>query len=301
MSQTAISQFVSEDIKWKVQKLVFLSTPDVFEHIGDITKTYFFEGDTILNGKNYSNFYYHTDSIRTQKTELKFVSHIRNEGKKVYVYYFNPSSGNQEYLLYDFGRVVNDTLFNSTDDTGMPLYSYVNRIDSMQVEGDFKKLFYIHFGNIVNGDTTDYLSRVLLEDFGDIQKNPTYPFCMAINYDCADELLCIEKNNQTIFMNFNADYCYINTLVATEEAYLEKNILVYPNPSNNFVNISLPDKLNLPANISIYNLQGQLVKREQAMDREISIHLEKFSSGTYILSIQNQKHIITKKIILLNH
>lgn len=72
-----------------------------------------------------------------------------------------------------------------------------------------------------------------------------------------------------------------------------ESILLYPNPSNGYVNIQLDRSWEPPFNFAILNLSGQVL-----MEREFDSHAEflelgTFDNGTYIVQIQanNETHI----------
>jgi hypothetical protein len=61
---------------------------------------------------------------------------------------------------------------------------------------------------------------------------------------------------------------------------------VYPNPVNDFVNISNP--LIGKADLKVYNAQGQIVF-ESAFDRSARVDVSNFSSGLYTIVVQGEK------------
>jgi len=72
------------------------------------------------------------------------------------------------------------------------------------------------------------------------------------------------------------------------------NILIYPNPTNNIVNIAGADVVN----VKIFNNIGQLILTQHNTN---VINVSRLTNGLYILSIEVSKgHIIQKKIII-NH
>ncbi|SDR70582.1 Por secretion system C-terminal sorting domain-containing protein [Polaribacter sp. KT25b] len=57
-------------------------------------------------------------------------------------------------------------------------------------------------------------------------------------------------------------------------------------------------KSNLKANIKIYNLIGQLLKNVSKLETKISINLSDIPKNIYIIHLESDKKIITKKIII---
>lgn len=76
------------------------------------------------------------------------------------------------------------------------------------------------------------------------------------------------------------------------------SIVLYPNPTNEIVQLSNPQNLELEA-ISIYDLTGRLIKTVDLRDMglEASINLSELASGNYMVIIQGVKSHITKQLI----
>lgn len=79
------------------------------------------------------------------------------------------------------------------------------------------------------------------------------------------------------------------------------NILVYPNPAKNTINISL-EGINTfsPFEIKIYNLLGKIVYSGKEIKSKTSINCSSWNSGLYTISIHQDKSSIHKKIIINN-
>ncbi|MCL2435760.1 MAG: T9SS type A sorting domain-containing protein [Lentimicrobiaceae bacterium] len=72
------------------------------------------------------------------------------------------------------------------------------------------------------------------------------------------------------------------------------NILIYPNPTNNIVNISGIDV----ANVKIFNSIGQLVLNQHNTN---AINVSALQNGIYILSVKTSTGSIIQKKISINH
>ena len=70
-----------------------------------------------------------------------------------------------------------------------------------------------------------------------------------------------------------------------------RNISIYPNPARKFITVSGISN----AQISLYTIEGKLVKYEKLTNNKID--LSNLSSGNYILKIESDAGIIIKKII----
>jgi hypothetical protein len=90
----------------------------------------------------------------------------------------------------------------------------------------------------------------------------------VVKVNCSDSLFCGEP------------------IVGVEEIVeaLEKEVLIYPNPANNFVKVKVP-KATFIQQVNIYNYQGQLVltKQYNKENPELTINTQSLPIGIYIL------------------
>jgi D-alanyl-D-alanine carboxypeptidase len=82
-----------------------------------------------------------------------------------------------------------------------------------------------------------------------------------------------------------------NTLGMTENSNTEKQITVYPNPTNGLIHIEIPN-LNIHG-IKVYDLKGQLLKETT----ECLFDLSNFSNGTYFIRAETKQGIYSYKLI----
>ena len=62
----------------------------------------------------------------------------------------------------------------------------------------------------------------------------------------------------------------------------EKELSVYPNPTNGNINITMPESFNENILLKIYDLQGIFVKSAELESAETDIELENLSNGIYV-------------------
>ena len=96
---------------------------------------------------------------------------------------------------------------------------------------------------------------------------------------------------------FNVDWISTNT----ENIDIE-NINIYPNPSNSYFKINFVSKKSKEINLTITNSIGEYVYKRDIYNNEkqfdISINLNNYSKGIYLLRIENNYGILHKKLIL---
>ncbi|NOU18938.1 MAG: DUF333 domain-containing protein [Bacteroidales bacterium] len=77
---------------------------------------------------------------------------------------------------------------------------------------------------------------------------------------------------------------------------LPTSISVYPNPSNNTINVKLSNGAMIGV-VKIYNTNGSLVKTENIDKTEKSINVSELPSGVYILSVDDSKGPLTTRFV----
>lgn len=85
----------------------------------------------------------------------------------------------------------------------------------------------------------------------------------------------------------------LNGLIANHEPGMgindQRNIVqaigIYPNPAKDFISIKIPEKSNTVRNISIYNLNGQLI-RNVSPDQSARINISDLNAGTYVIEVR---------------
>ncbi len=106
------------------------------------------------------------------------------------------------------------------------------------------------------------------------------PFTGWVNTECLDGTMIIEQNLSTInFDNFNT------------------KILVYPNPTNNFITIKNEENSTEHFKFKIVDLTGRIVKNGNSKFNE-QVNIESLTSGNYIVQIQTDSNEnFTQKLI----
>ena len=150
-------------------------------------------------------------------------------------------------------------------------------IDSTNINLD--SIVYVKIIDVVGNINSEYAS---FDSQGNIINDPwSTPFWNA-GFDL-DAVGVIHFNDAN-----SVNHIYTN----------RENISVYPNPvkSGELLNIKFKD--NLYKKISVYSVTGNLVYQEQTSKNIVSINSSKFSNLLYILQIETDNNIITKKIII---
>jgi len=92
-------------------------------------------------------------------------------------------------------------------------------------------------------------------------------------------------NAFAIRMNFGASVDLVETI--------DNNLHVFPNPSKEFVNISIEN--NLPSALLLMDVSGKIIL-EKTFTNFSNIDLSKINNGIYFLSVTNNSQIITQRL-----
>ncbi len=96
--------------------------------------------------------------------------------------------------------------------------------------------------------------------------------------------------SRTITLTLNVNEC-----AGLNEKTLEKRLYVFPNPSNEMLNLI---GLNNNSSIEMYDLKGQLVYTKNTNERRLTIDLKNFDKGLYVLQIVSGDEKVERKIIV---
>lgn len=113
----------------------------------------------------------------------------------------------------------------------------------------------------------------------------------------ADGFLEIAIGNMRGGLTFFKTRLPASSSVATNNRFFENNIQVSPNPCSDILTISFMENEPFFKEISIYNLQGQLVKTVAVFDRKIEVSMDDFVTRTYILKGISEKGTWVQKVL----
>ncbi|MEP7263699.1 MAG: glycosyl hydrolase family 18 protein [Bacteroidota bacterium] len=74
-----------------------------------------------------------------------------------------------------------------------------------------------------------------------------------------------------------------------------KLLSVFPNPANDFLDISISNHLNTPTTIRIYNMLGEIIYSKTVTNENQTINISDFPKGVYCLVFNNYRQQIIKQ------
>ena len=110
---------------------------------------------------------------------------------------------------------------------------------------------------------------------------------------------CLVNATMTNNTGFNIDPCSGPAARNTQDEIVGLDnigINLYPNPTSDVVTLNLPSKSF--ANVYLFNTLGQNIYTNEAVSGDLEIPLAKFGRGIYIINIQWEGKLTSKKIIV---
>lgn len=98
------------------------------------------------------------------------------------------------------------------------------------------------------------------------------------------------------------NYIYVYSTAGVDENDLAKNILIYPNPANDFINIETGIIPSSEINFQIFDILGNKVIEDingsYTSSNSISVNLSSLQKGVYFITINTSGQTTTKKFVL---
>ncbi|MEA3448102.1 MAG: hypothetical protein U9Q98_06590, partial [Bacteroidota bacterium] len=218
------------------------------------TEVFKFVGDTLIEGIEYIKVWRSTDEYQEIYEEFGFIHETTD--KKVF---YRPDTSEQEYLIYDLGANIGDTLFVAGlegswgsitlfYDENHPEPIVITAIDTIFIAGQNRRRLHIHQG-------ADYW----IEGIGSMKgmlHNELY-----LTGNDMYELLCYYKDDIVLFQNPEYNSCFIYTENEPENLMQYPAINIYPNPTEGNFILQLENNALLSQagklSLQISNMQGQ--------------------------------------------
>lgn len=145
-------------------------------------------------------------------------------------------------------------------------------------------LFLIVFS--LNTLYSQSISQQLLSTSGESFQNSTYTIdwsvgeCMTATFDAGDYILT---------QGFHQSFYTISTI---EDLRPELEILIYPNPVDDYITIKLPATENQNVIFSLFDISGRKIMEIKPAGKTEQINFSAFTSGIYIIQAKHKNQII---------
>ncbi|UPT65382.1 MAG: T9SS type A sorting domain-containing protein [Sphingobacteriales bacterium JAD_PAG50586_3] len=231
-------------------------------------------------GNAYAGIYaFNADTSACEYVQVKLTKKL-SEGSLHYVeFYVSLADSASKYALNNIGVVFSTTKINGQYDRISAIPKVINNQNNALVD---KQNWIKVEGNFMASGNEEYMT---IGNF---------------NAPADDDTVFV--NGGYSFSNYKYAYYYIDDVSVIEIA---ESVSIYPNPAQDFVSIELP-KTYTQAQLSIYNLTGQLISQKQITQPTNSvgipsgqIPITELGNGMYIFVIQNEDKVIGRQRVVV--
>lgn len=231
------------------------------------------------------------------------------------------SNGNHNFLAY----IVSSNLASDSDLTNDTITFNITINNGVNVS---VALTTNYNGNENTFEIIDYINNTVIEQQGPFGIMSSYAnsfclpeggYCVTVTDNGGDGLTPIwwvDEGNYTLNINgtevYNADtigsgvttcfkyyggvfYSDTSAEVGIKEISDFNNFSIYPNPSNEIVNVKAAETVT---KAEIYNIAGAKVYNKQIGEKTFTINADNFSKGMYLVKVYTNKGVGVKKLIV---
>ncbi|WP_417612258.1 T9SS type A sorting domain-containing protein [Owenweeksia hongkongensis] len=246
---------------------------------------YYFVADTAIGGNSYKvldGFHYNKNFYLREDVFQRQVFLLIDDGSLFL----------QEYLLYDYGMNVGDSLYLRNPISPVSAVEGYYHLDSINLE-TFEQItrnvFYLH-----GWDTQkNYHETKWIEGIGSTGLINT-PGVIGDTTAMA-ELLCVSENVRKIYSRKPNDTCYSNPVLEIEEALQSDRPTFYYAQESRVLRFQ---NLSGSAVLSVFDINGKAVYEEEVSSETEALSLEKLKHGIYMVSLRAEESVEVKKILV---
>ncbi|MDP8204436.1 MAG: T9SS type A sorting domain-containing protein [Candidatus Tenebribacter mawsonii] len=244
-------------------------------------------GDTTINNQLYNQLYLIEDDSTININNMTYYAAIReNDTKQIFV---KLRDYDYEILIYDFSLNVGDTIISNSPNGYLNWGTcIITDIDTIEIENNhYRRRFKIN-----NYGESEYW----IEGIGS-KGGLFFPISDYLT-GTINDLLCFKHNDTAIYLNNpECDKCFCKLYTPIDE--LTRNteyINVYPNPTKANIHIDFELEKGL-STIKLINFNGTLIESRITNSFPIQMNIENLPNGIYLIQLNTEKEIFTKKII----
>lgn len=229
---------------------------------------YGIQGDTLINNQVFARILQSNEQFWTPEGAT-YHSAIRKSGEE---YWLVPAGQEQEYLLYDFGMGVGDTLTIS----GPWSYGTVEVVakDSIEIGGTYRQRLWLDAYQ--NPGWAEQWIEGIGSSFGLF-----YPGNHI--FDAAYLMVCFHESEVLLYMDSPVDDCWFNT-IGVPEIDDNSQVVIFPCPMESESTItSSSHGIGERLLLRCFDISGRLVEEELGFHNGDIWHSDSLENGQYFL------------------
>jgi len=200
------------------------------------------------------------------------------------------------YHSLDYGETF--TVFHPVSIGPEPIFANFISTDTLVEPGDT-----VHFTDLSNDAETwdwDFDNDGIIDSY---EQNPTHTYQDTGYYTV--KLSITGAGGIIQDYGIRNDYVHVDDLTNIDFfVRMDDDIIIYPNPLKDHLNISINSDQSCILNLSIYNSNGEIVRhfsfKKENAQKLFSIPVTNLQNGIYFLNISTPEQSQTKKVII-NH
>lgn len=247
-------------------------------------------GDTVILGKSAKVILEERINLSDTIVNELFMN---SESNRVYLF---DSFSNSFKLIYNFNALPGDTIevFCPERFIDSTTTIVVDSVSTININGTI--LGVQHVSPLNFGGYYD-LSGIIIENIG--WSGFMFPLSTIADPPYGGDLRCFQNDSLGLYKPSIYDCDYITGI---EPMINSNNFIVYPNPANELLHISIAKEMDLTsASVSLVDIFGKKVLTKQLSTDESAIDVSKLSNGIYILTVQTDKQTqVVRKITIGN-
>ncbi|MBN1183150.1 MAG: T9SS type A sorting domain-containing protein [Bacteroidales bacterium] len=279
----------------------------------DTVYVYILVNDMTISGANIG------DSVCMQDLDGSVYIQIRNSGNLNVLPNDTIRVG---YELNGYNHMEDVVLVNGLDPFQSRNYIFTGGIDNA-IEGDNTINFTIEYEDDIDPSNDTYQRDVFVRESPDVdfgQTDDTLWVHFPYTLDAGDGYISYQwqdfTTGQTLIVNLPGWYSvtvsngiclgsfpvYVDLNTSVEVGLSASNILIYPNPANDILNIELKSSIDFNEDIllELINIQGQVVWAGKLEDgqKTTTISVQEYPAGIYFIKLYDKDDVSMKKIMI---
>lgn len=219
---------------------------------------------------------------------------MKSDSNRVYLF---DISSNTFKIIYNFNALPDDTIEvfcpeNLGDST---LTIVVDSVSTININGTILGVQYVH--SLYFGEYYD-MSGIIIENIG--WTGFMFPMSTLADPPYGGELRCFQNDSIGFYKPSAFDCDYLETGI--EPLNNTNNFSIYPNPTNEILNISIAKELDLShAKISLVDISGRVILNQPIHSAETTININHLPNGVYVLKFRLGDEILSVKKVMINN
>jgi PKD repeat protein len=293
-----ISEGDTLELNYDKEQRIYLSTIDSVNYGQDYIINESEKFDKLIEISKVDNPVVNMDDLYCSHDNIElFVSDYSNE-----IIWFN---FNNEIIhqgnIYELSNVEENIILGVQAKNDMDCVSDIVpvNVNIQDVEAKFTSdVTNIELGSKVTFENQSKNAKYFKWNFGDGSdgstfENPEHYYYEAGEFDVSLIIVSDIECRDTVLMG---NYITVKGNTTGIDDFKDNiNVIVYPNPFGNVVNVDNKDTKEL--NIRIYDVTGNIIYHEVRKDSKIVLDFNNKKSGIYFIEMQNGNNKIVKKII----